>query len=162
MPMRTSYEPGHKPKFLVIIDDTPECDRALYFAARRAARLQGGLVLARVFAPESYSNWFGGDVMREEAEDKARETLDRAAGRARAIAGIEAEMVMREGEPAEEIVRLIDEDRDIVTLVLAAGSGKDGPGPLVSTLAGQASGSFPIPIAVIPGLLTDQDIDTLS
>ncbi|MFY8153124.1 MAG: universal stress protein, partial [Hyphomicrobiales bacterium] len=38
MPRRTSYEPGHKPNFLLIIDDTPECDRALYFAARRAAR----------------------------------------------------------------------------------------------------------------------------
>lgn len=159
---RTAYEPGHKPKFLVIIDATPECDRALYFAAKRAARLSGGVVLAMINEPESFSNWFGGDVIRAEAEEKARETLERAAGRARVIAGIEAELTIREGVPAEEIVRLIDEDLDIATLVLAAGTSKDGPGPLVSTLAIKASATFPIPIAIIPGTLTDQDIDTLA
>ena len=36
---RRSYEAGHKAKFLVVIDDTPECDRAVYFASRRAARV---------------------------------------------------------------------------------------------------------------------------
>ena len=35
---RRSYEAGHKPKFLVVIDDTEECDRAVYFASQRAAR----------------------------------------------------------------------------------------------------------------------------
>ena len=30
---RRSYEAGHSPKFLVVIDDSPECDRAAYFAA---------------------------------------------------------------------------------------------------------------------------------
>ena len=30
---RRSYEAGHKPKWLVVIDDTAECDRAVYFAA---------------------------------------------------------------------------------------------------------------------------------
>ena len=34
---RRTYEAGHRPKFLVVIDETPECDRAVYFAARRAS-----------------------------------------------------------------------------------------------------------------------------
>ena len=39
---RRSYEAGHSPKFLVVIDDTPECDRAVYFASRRALRTGAG------------------------------------------------------------------------------------------------------------------------
>ena len=37
--------------------------------------------------------------------------------------------------------------------MLAAGTGKDGPGPLVSTLAGKAAATFPIPIVIVPGSL---------
>ena len=36
---RRSYEEGHRPKYLIVIDDSEECDRALYFAARRCARI---------------------------------------------------------------------------------------------------------------------------
>ena len=36
---RRSYEAGHSPKFMVVIDDSLECDRALYFASRRALRI---------------------------------------------------------------------------------------------------------------------------
>jgi hypothetical protein len=46
-------------------------------------------------------------------------------------------------------------------LVLAAGTGKEGPGPLVSNLA-KTAGTFPIPVAVVPGHLSDEDIDASS
>ena len=62
----------------------------------------------------------------------------------------------------DAIVALIEEDEDIALLVLAAGTGKDGPGPLVSTLAGKVSGSFAIPIAIVPGHLSDDEIDALA
>ena len=45
---RRSYEPGHSPKFMVVIDDTPECDRALYFASRRALRIGASVLMLRV------------------------------------------------------------------------------------------------------------------
>ena len=55
---------------------------------------------------------------------------------------------------------VIEEDRDIAILVLAAGSTKDGPGPLVSMIAGRAA-AFPIPVTVLPDSLTDEEIDAL-
>jgi nucleotide-binding universal stress UspA family protein len=161
--IRSAYEPGHTPKYLVVVDETPESDRALYYAARRCARIGARVVLAMINPPSEFENWLGvGELMREEAEEKAQDVLDRAAARARAIAGVEAECIIREGPRADEVVRLIEEDRDIAVLVLAAGSGSEGPGPLVSTLVGKASGTFPIPIAVIPGTLTDAGIDALA
>ncbi|PLU82015.1 universal stress protein UspA, partial [Sinorhizobium medicae] len=38
---------------------------------------------------------------------------------------------------------------------------KEGPGPLVSSIAGKAA-AFPIPVTVIPDLLTDEEIDALT
>ena len=72
-----------------------------------------------------------------------------------------AHFVRREGQPAEEIVKLIDDDADIGILVLAAGTAKEGPGPLVSSLA-KTAGTFPIPVAIVPGHLSDEDIDASS
>ena len=69
--------------------------------------------------------------------------------------------MIREGDPAEEILKLIDEDEDIGILVLAAGTGKEGPGPLVSSL-GKSAGAFPIPVAIVPGHLSDEDLDASS
>jgi nucleotide-binding universal stress UspA family protein len=69
--------------------------------------------------------------------------------------------VVRDGEKAEEILNLIEADEDIATLVLAAGTGKEGPGPLVSNL-GKTVSNYPIPVAIVPGHLSDEDLDALS
>ncbi len=160
---RRSYEAGHKPKLLVVIDDTEECDRAVYFASRRAARIDGGVVMLRVLEMQDQGQqWLGvADVMRAEAHDEADAELSKYVARANGIAGITPERVVREGDKAEEILKLIDEDEDIFVLVLAAGTGSEGPGPLVTDI-GRTAGDFPIPLAVVPGHLTDEEIDALS
>ena len=87
--------------------------------------------------------------------------LAQAAARVKNIAGIAAEQIIREGDTAEEVLKLIDEDDDIMVLVLAAGTGKEGPGPLVTELS-KSAGTFPIPVAVIPGHLTDENLDAMT
>ncbi|MHB2168292.1 universal stress protein [Alsobacter sp. R-9] len=160
---RRCYEPGHRPKFLVVVDETPECDRAVYYAARRAGRIGADLVLLSIAEPGEFQHWLGvGEVMKAEAEDDARQRLEAAAARARAVAGVAPQVVVREGEAAAQITALIDEDEDISLLILAAGTGSDGPGPLVSSLAGRGAGTFAVPIAIVPGHLTEREIDTLS
>jgi nucleotide-binding universal stress UspA family protein len=161
---RKSFEPGHQRKFLVVVDETPECDRAVYYAARRAARTGGRLVLVAVLAiGEVNQQWLGvGDLMLEEARSEAAGRLDHYAARARNLAGVDPERSVRQGAKADEIVKLIDEDEDIAVLVLAAGIGSEGPGPLVSSLAGAGSGNFPIPITIVPGHLKDEDLDAVA
>jgi hypothetical protein len=160
---RRSYESGHKPKYLVVIDDSPECDRAIYYAARRVSRIGVGMIMLRVIDIEDRNQqWLGvADIMRAEAYEEANEALDRAAGRANGVAGITPERVIREGSWAEQILKLIDEDEDIAILILAAGTAKEGPGPLVTSIARNA-GEFPIPVAIVPGHLTDEELDALS
>ncbi len=160
---RRSYEAGHKAKFLVIVDDTPECDRAVYYASRRAARVGVSVVMLRIIETSDHSQqWLGvADIMRAEAHEEANAMLAKAAARSNGIAGITPECVIREGEPHEEILNLIEEDEDIAVLVLAADVDTEGPGPLVSSL-GKTAGTFPIPIAIVPGQLTDEELDAMS
>jgi nucleotide-binding universal stress UspA family protein len=161
---RTSFQTGHSRKFLVVVDETPECDRALVYAAKRAERTGGTLTMMFVIRPEEFQHWLGvEDIMRAEARAEAEATLAKALDRARAVAPrVAPETVVREGSPADEIIALIGEDADIAILVLAAGTEKEGPGPLVSSLAGRLSGSFPIPITIVPGTLSDADLAALA
>ena len=160
---RRSYETGHKPKCLVIVDDTAEWDRAVYYASRWALRVDGGVVMLRVIETEDQNQqWLGvAEVMRAEAHEEADAALDRAAGRANGIAGITPERAIREGDPTEQILEIIDQDVDIAMLVLAANPGPEGPGPIITTMA-SAVGSFPIPVTIVSGDLNDKDIDALS
>jgi nucleotide-binding universal stress UspA family protein len=160
---RSSYEKGHKRKYLVVIDDTEECDRAVYWAAKRAGRTKSQIVMLRVVeTAERNRQWLGvADIMQAEALEAANKVLDKFATRIKKIARLTPDRVIREGDTTEQISQLIDEDADIGILVLAAGIGNEGPGPLITHLA-KTAGQFPIPVAVVPGHLSDADIDASS
>jgi len=160
---RRSYETGHRPKFLAVVDDSAECAKAVRFAARRCARVGAAMVLLGVVTPPEHETWLGvGEVMQAEAEAEAEKLIEAAAAAVRSLAGLEPERVVRTGDKADEVVKLIEADEDISLLVLAAGVGREGPGPLVSALAGKSAASFPIPVAIVPGHLEDEEIDALA
>jgi nucleotide-binding universal stress UspA family protein len=160
---RRSYEAGHKRKYLVVIDDTEECDRAVYWAAKRAGRTKSQIVMLRVLeTAERNQQWMGvADIMQAEAMEAANAVLDKFVARMKHIANIKPDRVIREGNTADEIAKLIDEDADIGILVLGAGTGKEGPGPLVSDIA-KTAGTFPIPVAIVPGHLSDEDLEAMA
>src|SRR6202165_4061039 len=157
---RRSYETGHKPKCLVIVDDTAEWDRAVYYASRWSIRVDGGVVMLRIIETEDQNQqWLGvAEIIGSEAHEAAEAALDRAAGRANGIAAITPERVIREGDPTEQILDVIDKDVDITMLVLAANPGPEAPGPLVTMIANTV-GSFPIPVTILPGDLSDEDVE---
>ena len=159
---RLSREAGHRRKFLAIVDETPECERAIAYAGRRAKSTGGVLVLLFVIDSADFQQWLGVEqIMREEARNAASAALDAQAATVRETIGLEPELVIREGVPVEEIHKLIEEDQDIAILVLAAGNAKEGPGPLVSSVAGKGA-AFPIPVTVVPLNLSDEDIESLA
>lgn len=159
---RLSHEAGHRRKFLAIIDETPECEAAVSYGARRARATNGVLVLLFVIEPGDFQHWLGVEqIMRAEAQETADTKLAQYASRVREEVGIEPELVVREGVTVEEILKLIEEDQDIAVLVLAAGAGKEGPGPLVQSVAGR-SAAFPIPVTVVPSGLSNDDIEAVA
>ncbi len=150
-------------KFLVYVDDTPECRLALRFACRRAKHTGGGVTLLRVVIPGDFQHWMAvEDRMREEALEEAEQLLHKLAGEVNESADIMPELVVREGDPRDAILAHIEDDDDIRILVLGAATGSEGPGPLVSLLAGKMAGTMNIPVTVVPGNLTDSQIDELT
>lgn len=160
---RRSFETGHRPKFMVVVDETPECERAAHFAARRASRTTASLVMLAIVTPPDDFEWVGvGEAMLAEETANAEDRIEKVAAKVRAEAGIDPEKIIRTGSKADEIVKMIEEDEDISFLVLAAGTGSEGPGPLVSAIAGKAVSTFPIPVVIVPGGLTDEEIEALA
>jgi nucleotide-binding universal stress UspA family protein len=160
---RRSFERGHKRKYLVVVDDSEECARAVHWAAQRAKRTKSVVVMLRVIETGDHgAQWLGvADIMRAESMEAAKAMLNKSAERAKKTAAVKVDLVIREGSTPDEILRLIEEDADIGILVLGAGTGKEGPGPLVSHI-GKTAGAFPIPIAIVPGHLSDEEIDASS
>ncbi|MBX9926439.1 MAG: universal stress protein [Hyphomicrobiaceae bacterium] len=165
MKKRRSFEAGHQRKFLIVADNSPEVESALYYAASRVQRSSGTLVLLYIIEPERQTHWLGVLEKQIEEETAKATALFRLFRRKLVNAGLEVavEEQIREGAKAEQIVHSIDEDEDIAILVLGAAMDAKGPGPLVSTLAaGKGAGSFPIPITIVPGYLALEDIKALA
>ena len=144
-------------KFLVLIDESPECDRAVSFAAHRLKRTGGTLVLLSVIDSADFDQFIGvAETMRAEARNEAERNLDARIARIAEIGQIRTETVIREGRPAEAIEQLAAEDKAIAVLVLAASTSDKGPGPLVSHFAGHKS--LHILVTIVPGAMTDAEI----
>jgi nucleotide-binding universal stress UspA family protein len=147
-------------KFLVVIDKTPECAVALRFATRRAQHTGGRVTLMCAASPADFQQWRGvEEIMRDEAHDEAEALLHAAAKTVNDLAGILPELVILEGRPTDCLTQLLKDDADISILVLASGTAKEGPGPLV-TLFGTAVQS--IPVTIVPGNFTEAQIDALA
>ncbi len=148
-------------KFLVVVDETPECMNAMRFAARRAQNTGGGVVMLYVIAPDDFQHWMGvAELMRQEARDAAEARLSELGTELQALCGVTPEFIIREGNRADEALALIEDDTEIGVLVLGAGEG-DSPGPLVSQLVAKMGGRMPIPVTVVPGAMSLDRIDAV-
>ncbi|MHA6266920.1 universal stress protein [uncultured Aliiroseovarius sp.] len=149
-------------KFLVILDDSHECLNAMRFAAMRAANTGGGVEVLSIIPPDEFNHWIGvGALMREEARERITVHFEVFAKWMRDRQGIDPELVIREGEPVPEILSQVREDKEIGVLVLGAGEGKHGPGPLVTQLT-RSSADLPIPITIVPGNMTKERLEAIT
>jgi len=149
-------------KFLVVLDDSRECLNAMRFAAMRAAHTTAGVEVLAVIPPEEFNHWIGvSDIMREEARERIHAHFEVFAKWMRDRQGIDPELVIREGEPVTEIMAQVLSDPEIGVLVLGAGTGKKGPGPLVTQLS-KNSGTLTIPITIVPGDLSKERLEAIT
>ena len=155
--------PDRRRKLLVCVDDTPECRLALRFACSRAHHTGSGVTLLRVMEPGDFQHWMAVEERRrDEAGAEAEELLQGLAAEVNRWANLMPELVVREGRWRDEILALIDEDPYIRVLVLAASPNSDDPGPLVSELVGHMGTTMHIPVVVVPGTLTAEQIDEIT
>jgi len=147
-------------KFLVVVDKTPECRVAVRFAARRAQHTGGRVTLLCVAATVDFQQWKGvEEIMTDEAHQDAEALVYDAAKTINELTGITPELVIAHGEAADVLMELIRRDRNVSILVLASATSKEGPGPLVALFANHVQ---PIPVTIVPGNLSDEEVDELA
>ncbi|UVO54845.1 universal stress protein [Sphingomonas sp. SUN039] len=147
--------------YLVVIDETPEAEAALRFAARRAAKTGGTVQILALIPPVEFVGLSGVQAtMEEEARQHAEALVAGAAGMLSEEQGIHPSILVETGEPVPLIRKAIADNPNVAALVLgAAASG--APGPLVSHFAGEA-GQLPCPVMIVPGGLDTEALDRLS
>ncbi|WP_321393340.1 universal stress protein [Emcibacter sp.] len=146
-------------KFLVVADDTPEFKKVLRLASLRASKVGGSLVMLYIIPPADFQHWVSvRELMEEEARQQAEEMLTGFAREVEALSGMTPEIVIRSGEPREVIAEYISEDQDVHLLVLGAEVDGD-PGPLIRIFREELLGVCHMPVLVVPGNMTEEEID---
>lgn len=150
-------------KFLVLLDDSRECLNAMRFAAMRAAKSQGAaVVILSVIPAEEIQHGFGvADVMRAEARERIEAHFEVFAKWMRSRPGVEPELVIREGDTAEELLAQITEDGEIGVVVLGLPSDKSSTNPVLTRLMRDPT-ALPCAISLVPGDLSKERLEAIT
>ena len=149
--------------FLVCVDDTDEWRNALRFACGRAKHTKGRVALVRVIERGEFQHWGAVEkLIQEETRQEVEQQLQKTAKDVITLTGELPALYVREGSLREELTKLIDEEPSISVLVLGASPSSEGPGPLIQHFAGKRAGKMRIPITIVPGGLSPDEIDALS
>jgi nucleotide-binding universal stress UspA family protein len=163
MPERAAEQARRDRVFLVVVDDSAERAVALRYASLRAAKSGGRVALLRVVEPVEQAEWAGiGTLMQQERREEAETLLAGLAQQVRDITGGLPMLIIREGRVADELLALIDEDPRISILVLATATGAKGPGPLISALTGKLASRLGVPMTIVPGGMSEQELDRVT
>lgn len=161
--MGEARKDNREPVFLVVVDDSEEMPVALHFAGSCARRTGGKVALLYVIEPSDFMHWMAVENLRqEERREEAEALLQDLSPEVQKWAGTMPVLYVREGSRRDELLKLIEEEPSISILVLAAATGPTGPGPLVSELTGKLVSRLRIPVTIIPGNLTDAQIESIT
>ena len=149
--------------FLVVVDDSEEREVALRYACLRARNGGGRVALLRVLEAADMIEWAGvGVLMAEERREEAEKLLSGLGAQVQEITGGLPIVLIREGDPRDELLALLEEDPRISILVLASAATGSGPGPLISALTGRYAGRVTVPMTIVPGGLDDRELDRVT
>lgn len=149
--------------FLVVVDESDEMRVALRYASLRAKAVNGKVALLYVIEPSDFLQWVAvEDLARAERREEAEALMNDLSAEVNKWAGSMPVLHVREGSRREELFKLIDENPNISILVLAASTSPVGPGPLISALTTRFVNRLKIPVTIVPGGLTDEQIENLA
>ena len=151
----------HKRIFLVVADNTSEMHQALYYASRRAATANGEVALFRCIEPLEGQLWGGvSNIMESEAEQESKKLLTNLSNYCESLGAKKPKTYLKKGNTTDELLKLINNEKRISVLVLGASVETGNPGPLINFVMNASSDSR-IPITIVPGNLSDSQIDSL-
>jgi nucleotide-binding universal stress UspA family protein len=151
-----------KRTYLVVVDGSSEASVALRFAARRAAKTGGRVEVLGLVEPQDFVQWGGvQNAIEEEQRLRIEGVVSASIGEILDESGIEARIIVVQGESVKTVRDYVGEREEVAALVLGAAPSGD-PGVLVANFCGMDAGRLPCPVMLIPGGLSDERLEQLS
>jgi hypothetical protein len=151
--------------FLVVVNESDELASVLHYACNRALHTGGKIALVYLIDTESskdFQHWqFVGDMVEDEAQEAAENALHRHAEQIIKKTGLPPIKHIRKGHPRNELFSLVKEHPEISILLLGA-SQNEKQGPLVEAVTGKNAGQIGIPVTLVPGSLSAEEINQLT
>ena len=139
---------------LVIADDSPEMEIALEYACARSKKTSRKIIIATFIEPLDVLTTQGvTEIMKNEAREEAEKLLQKASSHVKDKTGEMPALALREGETITELKKLIEEEKNINVLVLAANSdpkNKDS-NVIINSLVSQEITNMRVPVMIVPG-----------
>lgn len=150
-------------KCLVCVDNGDAARVALHYACKKAAKRGGSVEMLHIIAPGDMQNLFGvANKMREEQRVEAENLMKTLSESAFKYASLTPGVQIREGRLGEEILGAALKDNSVNMLMLGASPEASGKGKLIHWLAGKLGDRLLVPLMLVPGNLTDLQIEELS
>ena len=152
-----------KRTYLVVIDDSAEARVALRFAARRAAKTNGRIEVLGIVEPQDFVQ-FGGVQAAIEEEQRLRieGVVSSAVGEILDESGVEANIIVRQGEPVKAVREYIGEREEVARAGARRGAERTTRDRWSTNFTGTDAGRLPCPVMIIPGSLSDERLEQLS
>ncbi len=145
--------------FLVLVDSTQESNTAVDYASEFANAEDGYVALLNVIEHTPVSGWQDIEArVRKETRSQAEQMIWHAAGRVIENTRKIPIVCIEEGDRSDNIVKMLEDNKNIVALVLASAAGSSNPGPLITYFSGKGISRLPVPLMIVPGHLENTDI----
>lgn len=149
-------------RVLVLVNGELTTRAAVAWAAHWCNRTGDGIVLFHVIEPD-HAMGFGvmQDLMRAEQWQAAERMLATFSSYAEKLTGRAPEHMVREGPLKETVREVLKSEPNLSLLVIAASHREAGPAPLIGYLASRMGSRVQVPMVLVPGSLTGDEIEKM-
>lgn len=155
-------KPSASPKFLVCVDQHEESVAALKFACMKAITSAATVDIIHVLPPADFQTLGAvADRISEERRSEGEGLLKKLSEEVEQLYGVSPGLILREGSTGDEILKTISELSNISVLIVGTAHHMRGRGKLGAWLAQQLGQKLFIPLLMVPGNLTEEQIQAL-
>lgn len=148
-------------RYLVCASNNSASRATLKLACVKAKHHGGSVTVAHAIPPADMQTLFTvADRLKNEQRAEAEKFLSEMCEEAFALTGLMPDISILEGKIGEEIISTAMEDKDIMLLMIGLAE-DSGRGKLVEWLSSQIGKKLLVPMMVVPGNLTDEQIQRI-
>lgn len=159
----TGTRRGDGGTYMIIADGSEEFAIASHYAARIALSRRAAVAIAHITDLNEFVHWGKVEaMMRHDLRNQAEKEIWQVAKTINEDYELYPSLYIREGQVAEKIIEIIEEDKTIRALILASNNNSNNPGPLISYFTGKGMNKLKIPMIIVPGHLDREAVNAIT